>query len=303
MLMPLVHDYLAVRRAMGFDLEWAEPTLLQFADFASALGETHIRAATAIEWAAAGGTAGERHRRLRRIVLLARYGRAEDPGHEIPPGDVFPRVPRKILPVIFTPDEARRLVLAGSRLSPTGSLRPRMFSALFALLFATGLRISEALALRFDDVTQRGLIIRETKFRKTRLVPLHETARTGLSQYLERRRRAGALPDTLFINLRGQPCGYRGVHKGFAQALEGAAIPRHAGRWPRIHDIRHTFAVRALEACPRGREQIARHMLALSTYLGHTRISDTYWYLQATPHLMRDIADACESLLRHGGRP
>ncbi len=302
MLMSLVNSYLEVRRAVGFDLHHREPLLRQYAEFAAARGETHVQARTAIEWSAAGSTAGMRHARLRSVVLLARYARAEDPRHEVPPGDVFPHPPCQILPIIFTPDEARRIVVAAGQLGTASMLRSHTYSALFALLFATGLRISEALSLRFDDVTSEGLVIRKTKFRKTRLVPLHETAEAGLRRYLALRRQAGTPPDHIFINVRGEPLGDKGARMAFKAAIRAAGLERPRGQQqPRIHDIRHTFAVRALEASPDGRDRIAQHMLALSTYLGHSSVVSTYWYLQAPPQLLRDIADACEGLLSKGG--
>jgi integrase len=302
MLKQLVNDYLEVRRAMGYDMEGSERVLRTYPDFAAGRGETCIHAQTAIGWAAAAGTAGQRHFRLRRIVLLARYARAEDPRHEIPPGDVFPRVPRQLLPIIYTQEEARRLIASAGRLRPVGSLRPYTYSTLLALLFATGLRISEALALRFDDITADGLVIRKTKFKKTRLVPLHETAQAGLQRYLSVRRLAIDPPDPIFINLRRGPLRERSAQETFRQIVCDAGLDRPGPHQPRLHDARHTFAVRALETTPGGRDRIAEHMLALSTYLGHSHVKDTYWYLQATPRLMRDIADACETTAAKVGK-
>jgi len=302
MLNQLINEYLRVRRAMGYGLEESERVLRTYPDFAVARGEAHIHAQTAIDWAAAGGTAGQRHFRLRRIVLLARYARAEDPRHEIPPGDVFPRVPRQLRPIIYTQEEARRLIASAGRLEPVGSLRPYTFSALLALLFATGLRISEALALRFDDVTVDGLVIRKTKFRKTRFVPLHETAQAGLQRYLSVRRLASVPPDHVFINLRREPLRENSAQRTFRQIVCDAGLDRPGPHQPRLHNARHTLAVRALETTPGGRDRIAEHMLALSTYLGHSHVKDTYWYLQATPRLMRDIADACETSAAKEGK-
>jgi integrase len=304
MLSQLVTAYLEVRRALGFDLHEAERLLRHYVEFATARGDTHILAKTAIDWSAAAGSAGQRYDRLRRVFLFARYARAEDPRHEVPPGKVFPRVPRQVMPYIYTQDEGRRLVAEAGRLGPAGTLRPHSTCAFFALLFATGLRVSEAMALRLDDVTSDGLVIRKTKFRKTRLVPLHETARAGLERYLELRRPAGTPPMHLFLNYRGEALGYHAVADAFMQARRAAGLERPAGQpQPRIHDIRHTFAVRALEACPDGRDRIAQHMLALTTYLGHSNVTNTYWYLQATPHLMHHIADACEAAFGKGARP
>jgi len=302
MLSQHVTAYLEVRRALGFDLHESERLLRQYAEFATARGDSHVRATTALDWCAQAGTLGQRQRRLRRVVLFARYLRAEDPVHEVPPGGIYPRVPRQIMPYVYTPEEASRLVGEAALLLPTGTIRPHSAAAFFSLLFATGMRVSEALALQLDDVTDDGLVIRRTKFRKMRFIPLHETAREGLAHYLDLRlRRAGKPPQHVFLNFRGDPLTYRAALDAFSTVRRAAGLESRGRTRPRIHDIRHTFAVRALEACPDGRDRIAQHMLALTTYLGHSNIADTYWYLQATPKLMRDIADACEAYFRKKG--
>lgn len=303
MLRQLVTDYLKTRRALGFELEAPERMLYDFAAFAKERGEAHVLAATAVEWAAEGSAAGVRHHRLQRLVLFARHVRAEDPRHEVPSSHVFPRVPRQIVPHIYTPDEARRLIEAAGTLGLPSSMRVLTAQTFFALLFATGLRVSEAMALDLDDVTPDGLLIRKTKFQKTRLVPLHETARKGLDRYLQRRRTIGTPPSSLFLGSRGQRLAHNSARKMFVQMREVAGLEKPSGQLqPRIHDIRHTFAVRALEACPDGRDHVAQHMLALATYLGHTHVADTYWYLQATPRLMRDIADRVQAAFTMGGQ-
>jgi site-specific recombinase XerD len=303
MLKQLVIDYLKARRALGFELEAPERMLHDFVHFAMARGEEHVRAATAIDWAAQGSTAGARHHRLQSLVLFARHVRAEDPRHEVPSSHVFPRVPRQLMPHIYSHDEARRLVDAASTLGPPSSLRVLTGRTLFALLFATGVRISEAVALDLDDVRSDGLLVRKTKFHKTRIVPLHDSARRGLEEYLVRRRAISTSPQSLFIGARGQRLADTSARKMFEHMRRAAELERPPGQpQPRIHDIRHTFAVRALEACPDGRDHVAQHMLALATYLGHTHVADTYWYLQATPRLMRDIADRVRVSFAKGGR-
>ena len=182
MLTTDIDSWLAGRRANGFTLNNYERGLHRFAAFAAARGEEHVRTDTAIAWAMQLGTPRQRHRHDQRIARLARYLHAEDPRHDIPPDRYFPGTRHRPLPYIYPPDEARRLVEAAARLGPAGSLRPRTIGTLLALLFATGLRISEALALRRADVTQDGLVIRTTKFGKTRLVPLHPSAQRGLER-------------------------------------------------------------------------------------------------------------------------
>lgn len=193
------------------------------------------------------------------------------------------------------------LLRAATRLEPLDSLRPHTYSTLFALLAVSGLRISEALNLRFEDITADGLLIRRTKFQKSRLVPLHPTAVAGLERYLQRRKRTAATDDHVFLSLRGRRLSRNAVFETFDQLRKTIGLDRgRGGRRPRIHDLRFRFAVRALETCPEGRDNVGRHMLALSTYMGHTHIRYTYWYLQATPQLMRDIAEACECFLKAG---
>ena len=294
--------YLTIRRSAGFGLEESERMLKLFVAFATERGDTHLRAATAIEWAKSARTLGVRHHRLQAVALFARHLRAEDSRHEVPRGDLFHLPPRELRPFIYSPEQTHQLVAAAGKLGPVWSLRPHTFAALFALLFSTGMRISEALALRFDDVADGGLYIQGTKFRKRRYLPLHETAQAGMRRYLELRKARASSTDHVFIGIQGKPLGYQGALFGFHQSLKASGVKQSPGQpCPRIHDARHTFAVRALETSPDGRDHIGQHMRALSTYLGHSKIADTFWYLQATPRLMHDIADACANQFAKGG--
>jgi integrase len=163
------------------------------------------------------------------------------------------------------------------------------------------LRISEALKLTVADVTCDGLLIRETKFRKTRLVPLHDTAAAGLQRYLVRRRPRSD-DDPVFIGKRGGALRYIAVKETFDRLVDKAGIVTTARRRPRLHDLRHTFAVRALQSSPAGQCRSGAHMAALSTYMGHVNIYATYWYLEATADLMRDVAAAGEGFILDGRR-
>jgi integrase len=206
-------------------------------------------------------------------------------------------------PHIYAPDELRRLLAAAGRLPVIWPLRPQVFTTLFGLLASSGLRVSEALALRFGDVTSDGLVIRKTKFNKSRLVPLHETAAAALGRYLALRRRASTVSDYVFISPKGGRLPAQTVSKTFLHLMRHAGLRAGPGTpGPRIHDLRHTFAVRALEACPHDGSPVGWHMRALSTYLGHRNLADTCWYLHATPLLMRGVADACEQFLEGGAR-
>jgi len=237
------------------------------------------------------------------VIGFARFARAEDPAHELPSARIFRGGAQRRRPYLFSDEEVQLLLLQAGRLRPSGTLRPYTYQTLFGLLAVTGMRISEVLALRFSAVTPEGIVIAQTKFRKSRLVPLHPTARTALDRYLVARRRVAATDDHVFISRRGTRLSYATVADTFQAVLIAAGIPGHAdGPRPRLHDFRHRFAVKALEACPDSRKHVARHMLALSTYMGHKRLESTYWYLATTPQLMLDIVTACETL-RQGGQP
>jgi integrase/recombinase XerD len=297
-----VETYLAVRRAAGFTLSNTEYLLRSFAGFAAGKKQTHILTATTIDWACQARSVAQRHTRYQTICRFAQYLRVEDPRHESPPPNHFGYRKTRRVPYIYSRGEIDSLVLAATRLPASGSLRPETYAALISLLAATGLRISEALHLLVSDITPDGLLIRRTKFQKTRLVPLHDTAVTGLGHYLMHRQQARWGGDHVFVSTEGQPLVYWKVHGVFRTLLKSAGLKPCGGRWPRIHELRHTFAVRALESSPTGRQRIGQHMLALATYLGHVNINATYWYLETTPELLREIALVTESFLQ-GGRP
>ena len=303
MLTQAVESYLEVRRAMGFALH-SEGTLLQsFAKYSNTAGKSHICMETAIQWAGLAQSVTTRARRLGQVIRLARYLRAEDQSHQVPPA-VFgcEKGPRPV-PYIFSAENIKRLVQAASELGRRNSFRGQTYGTFFALLACTGLRVSEAIRLRFQDVTADGLIIRCSKFRKSRLVPLHSTAQVGVERYLQKRRPFAPFDDHVFVSLRRRPLLVGDAETAFRTAAQTIGLKREPGLpRPTIHSLRHTFAVRSLENCPDGRDRITKHMLALSTYLGHSKVADTYWYLEATPELMSGIADSCESFFA-GGRP
>jgi integrase len=299
-MMAAVERYLALRRTAGFVLSNAEYLLRSFARFAADRQEQHIRTATVIDWASQTVSVAQRHTRYQTACEFARYVRQEDPLHESPPPNHFGYRKTRRVPRIYSPAEIDRLILAAKQLPPQDALRPLTYATLISLLAATGLRISEALHLLVSDITPSGLLIRKTKFQKTRLVPLHETALTGLRRYLTQRRRLHAAGDHLFVGDSGQPLAYSGVYEVFEKLLKSAGLLRPHERRPRLHELRHTFACRALESAPTGRQRIGQHMLALATYLGHVNIDSTYWYLEYTPELMADIATAGEGFLCGG---
>lgn len=296
----LLKSYLDLRRAAGFKLRAAEYRLGSYVRAAEDRGESHIRKETALAWAATASSAGERHLRLRDLKIFARHLRAEDPGHELPPENAFPYRERVRLPHIFTDEEVLLVLHAASRLGNRNSGKGDTYCTLFALLATTGLRIGEALRLKVGDVTADVLRVENTKFSKSRLVPLHATTGAALAGYRARWRGVAEADAPFFVSPRGKALAYSTVRDAFRDTIRRAIPIRQA--WvtdprssPHMHDLRHTFAVKALEACPESRRAINRHMLALSTYLGHSSVASTYWYLHVTPRLMTDIADACEA--------
>lgn len=300
-MMAAIDRYLALRRSVGFVLSNAQYLLRGFAKFATERQEVHIRTATVIDWASRASSLAQRHTRYQTVRQFAQHLRLEDPEHDLPPPNHFGHRKTRRVPRIYTAAEIDRLVLAASQLSAGDALRPHTYSTLISLLAATGLRISEALHLRYADVTSDGLVIRKTKFQKTRLVPLHETAVAGLGRYLAQRRTVHLATDPVFAGDNGQPLEYGTVYRVFGRLAQLAGIAPLRGHRPRLHELRHTFALRALQSTPAGRQRIGQHMLALATYLGHVSIDSTYWYLESTPELLSDIAEASQAFLS-GGR-
>jgi integrase/recombinase XerD len=300
-MMTAVESYLGLRRTAGFALSNAEYLLRSFATFAAARQEQHIRTATVIDWASQSESVAQRHARYQAVCTFARHVHPEDCRHEVPPPNYFGCRKIRRVPHIYSPAEIDRLILAATRLPSRDSLRPQTYATLICLLAVTGLRISEALHLLISDITPNGLLIRKTKFQKTRLVSLHPSSVEGLRSYLTQRLRAYPTGNHVFVGDSGQPLAYQAVYEVFGKLLQSAAVfPSHRHR-PRLHELRHTFAVRTLEASPAGRQRIGQHMLALATYLGHVNIDSTYWYLESTPELLADIAAAGEVYL-YGGQ-
>lgn len=291
--------YVDQQRSLGFKFRVQEILLRGYVAFAEELGDRHIKSTRVLEWAARAPSPEQRRNRLLTVRRFALAMRAENARHQVPAADAFGHaVAKRRSPYIYSADEITRLLRAAGALQPEGLFRPSMYATLFGLLAATGMRIAEALTLQIDDVITDGLVVRETKFQKSRLLPLHATARLALDRYLVARQRLAATDRALFVSVAGRPLSYNTVRGVFLQLLDRTNLRgAHSGRDPRIHDLRHTFAVRSLEQCRHDRAAVARHIVALSTYLGHAHVTDTYWYLQATPVLMNQIAEAGEALL------
>jgi integrase/recombinase XerD len=290
---------LAVRRAADCKLTAVARYLRSFAPFATAQGDTHVVTRTAIAWAAQGASAPQRHNRLSVVRRFARFRHAEDPRHAVPPARLLWGQRRHRAPDRFGEEDLQALRAQAARLGPPDSLRPHTYSTLLAVLAVTGLRLSEALARRCKDVTPDGLVMRETQFRKSPLVPWQKTATTALQGDLAKRGARALDDDHLLVSSRRRPLSSFTVVDTFPQLLAAASIPTDRDRpRPRRMDRRHTFASRALAPCPDGRDHIGRHLLALTTSMGHARVKSPSGYFSRTPQLLGDIAQACAAFFQ-----
>jgi integrase len=293
-MVSLAEEYLALRRRLGFSLEVEGSQLLAFARYAEQMEhEGPITTELAVAWARLPERASPLcwARRLDIVRRFALYRIATDPHTEIPPPGLLGASYRRTEPHIYSDDEIAALLGAAARLRSKGGLRPHTYTTLFGLLASTGLRISEALHLDRADVDLRTgvLTITETKFRKSRLVPLHPSTVTALKAYVERRDHSLPLKRTgrFFISDYAARLNYPTVCSTFVKLRRDLGwVNRSGRRLPRIHDLRHAFACRRLLAWYRDGADIPQKMLALSTYLGHVSVEGTYWYLTAVPDLM-----------------
>lgn len=301
MMTKAIESYIAMRRTCGFAFRTEGTCLRGFAAYADARGFHYVRSDIAIEWARQARSPRQRARRLGHVIRFARYAQAEDARHEVPVPILGSENSPRPTPYIFSPEDVQRLMQAASQ-SGYRTLRRTTYYTLFGLLACTGLRLSEAIHLRYADITADALLIRLTKFRKSRIVPLHHTTRAALERYLEQRRPYAPLDDHVFISLRRKPLLVSDAEHAFQTAARKIGLQSEPGRpRPTIHSLRHTFTVKALEGCPDDRDRITKHMVALSTYLGHGHVGHTYWYMEATPQLMRDISEQCGRFVM-GGR-
>lgn len=290
-----VDQYLALRRSLGFELRETERLLRRFVIFADRERARFITIDLALRWAKLSTRVQKAtcSSRLRVVRQLAEYLSASDPRTEVPPADLLPGKYRRCQPYIYSDDEVLRLVGTAEKLpSPTG-LRAWTYRTLFGLLVVTGMRHAEALALDRGDVDLDAgiLTIRRTKCRKTRLVPLHETTREQLRNYLRRRDQIHRVPksDAFLVSERGLRLVQASVQHTFvvvSRQIGLRAPSRSHGHGPRLHDLRHRLAVTTLMRWYRAGADVDARLPILATYLGHTKVSDTYWYLSAVPELV-----------------
>ena len=287
-----VEEYIDLRRQLGFKLAHAQRYLREFASFMEAGGIPFITTEAALEWALRPRRAQPSYwaQRFAAVRCFARHHCAVDPRTQIPPSDLLHHRPRRARPYAYSEQDIERLLTATQGLRPAGGLRGFTYATLLGLLVVTGLRISEALALWVRDVDlQQGLLtIRKTKFGKTRLVPLHPSARRALQHYA-RQRRALVGHETMhfFVSSQGQPLIAGNVMKTFRLLRHRVGL-QASERWstPTLHHFRHRFATESLLRWYRAGEDVERRLPVLSTFLGHVCTSSTYWYLSSHPELM-----------------
>jgi integrase/recombinase XerD len=288
-----VEIYLSNRRRLGFQLKIEGQELFAFAKYANKKGHKgHLTAAIAIEWASSSKKSSRLSwaRRLEIIRCFAKYYYAFDPKTQIPPNHIFGSAHRRNTPYIYSMKEINHILKESLQLHSQYVLRPITYHYLFGLLACSGLRISEAVRLKNNDVdfTNSILTIRETKFYKSRYVPLHSTTIKALQEYTAiRDKKTCSQSDAFFVLNDKLPVTTRKARYAFQIIRKKLGLNKsYKGRKPRIYDLRHTFVCHRLLAWYKEGKNIDQAIPFLSTYLGHVKVSDTYWYITGIPELM-----------------
>lgn len=292
-----LQEYLAIRRAMGFKMERHAKLLGQFTDHLAAHDAATLTIEHALAWAGAPSAADPRwwSARLSMVRGFAVYLHATDPAHQVPPRGLMNAGSRRtVVPYLYTDTEITALVQAAGTLS--GRLRAATYQSVIRLLAVTGMRVGEAIRLNRADLDEDlGLLsVHDTKFGKSRQLPLHPTAIAGLRDYLDLRDRLQpeAQTSALLVSTRGFRLHYQRLWETFHRLVGQAGLtPRSPGCTPRIHDLRHTFAVTTLLGWYRDDTDVRAMLPCLSTYLGHADPKHTYWYLSAAPELLALASD------------
>ena len=300
-----LRSYVAMRRGFGYKFHHQEERLTDFVRFMRTRDAAFITRKLALEWATQPqGRHSTWTLRLTDVRGFARYLQSVDPRTEVPPTGMLPGLSRA-KPYLYTKQEVRALLEATLALTPTDGLRPWTYHCLFGLLAVSGLRLGEALALRSEDVDLKEgvLTIRATKFGKTRLVPIHPSSLRVLVHYADRRDRLLCPPRSPYFLVaeRGGKLLPQYVYRVFLRLSRqiGLRDPQ-APVGPRLHDFRHRFAVETLVRWYRHGRNVDLLLPVLSTYMGHSCVRDTYWYLSACPELM---GHAVQKLEDSWGRP
>jgi integrase len=294
-------DYLTIRRALGYKLREHEWALASFVSFLERTGASTITPELALQWACdTRGTEGWKAARLSMVRGFAVHVRTLDPATEIPPTGVLLHRKRYAIPYLYSDDEITRLLTEATVLTP--ERRAMLHSTVIGLLVVTGMRISEALHLDCEDVDLEVgvLTIRNTKFGKSRQVPLHPSTVEALARYERHREELRPPPWTqsFFVTTRGNRPDKSNIEKVFRELRRRAGLGGARGSpKPRLHDFRHSFAVRTVIDWHRAEIDVQPRLLWLSTYLGHVEPSDTYRYLTAAPELLALAVKRLETTL------
>ena len=288
-------EYLAVRRAVGFKLVQAERLLGSFVSFADAERATTVTVHLALRWATAPATASAAWWTTRLCVVrcFARYLSSIDAATQVPPLDALPRVSAastRATPYLYTEAEVAALMKAAD--TKRFSFTTTTCRTVIGLLAVTGMRVSEALRLDDHDIDwdHKLLVVRQSKFDRSRHVPVHPSTIDALASYVVERNARFPQPRSpaLFVAWRGGRLSYGGIRWHFEQLVRTAGLtPRSSRCRPRLHDFRHLFASTTLEEWYRTGVDVPAKLLMLSTYLGHVDPASTYWYLSDTPELLR----------------
>lgn len=292
-----MQQYLSLRRSLGFKLINVENVLRSFIAFAEKESSSHITTNLVLRWLESS-TAKESATlayRLNMVRHFAIWRSAVDDRTEVPPKDLMPYRYQRKPPYIYSNEEIEKLVGAARKLPSPKGLRGPTYATLFGLIAVTGMRISETVSLNRQDVdfVERVISIRESKFRKSRILPVHATTRDALSDYATKRDCVFPTLKTaaFFVSERGTRITHWAARDNFAVVSRHIGIRKkikgkRIGCGPRIHDMRHRFAAQTLVDWYRAGSNVEREIHKLSTYLGHTHINDTYWYLEAVPELL-----------------
>ncbi|MFM0047282.1 tyrosine-type recombinase/integrase [Paraburkholderia sediminicola] len=301
-----VEDYLYARRQVGFKLKSQGTQLLAFARFAER--DCHKGPVTlelALRWAQDSHSARliAAAKRMEVLRPFIRYLQQYDPATEVPPPRLLGSTRRRPVPHIYRDEEVKALLEAAARLRPSDGLRPATYCTLFGLIAATGMRISEVLRLgRADVMFERGvLIVRQSKYRKSRLVPLHTTTVAALQRYAQLRDQflPLATDENFFLSSWGRALNIWNAEETFCILRRQLGwIARGNYPAPRIHDLRHTFITNCLVRWYRHQINVDNAIVSLSTYVGHVRATDTYWYVSAVPELMALVSQRFERYAR-----
>ena len=287
--------YLSMRKGFGYKYQHQTRRLADFVSFMEKRKATTITTKLAMEWAT---LPPDRHAswalRLTDVRGFARHIASIDPKTEVPPVGILPSL-KRAKPYVYSDAEIDALLAAALSLPPAAALRRWTYHYLFGLIAVTGMRVSEAIGLQCDDVDLDAgvLTVRLTKFGKSRLVPLHPTTSAALRNYAQRR--DAHLPTRrsphFFVAERGGSLLHQYIYHVFWRLSREIGLRRPGDRTgPRVHDLRHRFAIRTLLGWYREGTDVEKKLPALSTYLGHTCVRDTYWYLSACPELMQEAA-------------